>query len=197
MSPQMNRKVTVTLTTMVTTKSRVSLSASQPASTAVSHVQTKANTQIGRVDLKACHRLAQVSGIEGSTNRLSSGFCSMVMAHGVSELRELFQFFHALLDVGTLGLGGGVQTKTFAAERGGDAAINHRAADVRINRTLGAGEITHHAADERIARAGRIHDLVQRIRGADEKSFRAGQNRAVRTFFDDDVFWPQRVDFFQ
>ena len=33
-----------------------------------------------------------------------------------SKLRQLFQFLHALLDVGALGLGGGVQAETFAAE---------------------------------------------------------------------------------
>ena len=51
-----------------------------------------------------------------------------------SKLCQLFQFFHALLDVCAFGLGGGVQAETFAAEGRGDAAVNHRAADVRINR---------------------------------------------------------------
>src|SRR5882672_10888774 len=104
------------------------------------------------------------------------------------KLRQLFQFLHALLDVGSFGLGRAVQAEAFAAERRGDAAIDHRAADVRIDRTPGRGEITHHAADERIARAGRVFHRGQRIRRADEEAFRAGENRAVRTFLDDHVF---------
>lgn len=61
---------------------------------------------------------------------------------------QLFQFLHAFFDIGALGLGRAVQAETFTTERRGDAAIDHRAADVCINRTSGRGEITHHAADE-------------------------------------------------
>src|ERR1035438_4874631 len=88
------------------------------------------------------------------------------------KLRQFFQFLYALFDVGALDLGRAVQAKTFATERRGDAAIDHRAADVRINRTPGRGEIAHHAADERIARASRVCHRVQRICRADEKSLR-------------------------
>ena len=76
-----------------------------------------------------------------------------------------------------------VQAETFAAERRGDAAVNHRAPDVRVNRAFGRGQITHHAADERIARARRVNDLVQRIRRADEKSLRAGQESSRANLF--------------
>ena len=58
------------------------------------------------------------------------------------KLCQLFQFLHALLDVGAFGFRCGVQAKTFAAERRGDAAVNHRAADVRVNRTFGLNATT-------------------------------------------------------
>ena len=111
--------------------------------------------------------------------------------------RQLFQFLHALFDVGAFDFGRASQAETFTAERRGDAAINHRAPDVDVNRAFGRRQKSHHAADERIARAGRVNNLVQWIRRADEKSLRPGQNRAVRAFLDDDVFWAELVDFFQ
>src|SRR5208283_3872377 len=111
--------------------------------------------------------------------------------------RQLFQFFYAMVDVSALDLRGAGQAKALAAERRRDAAVNHRAPDVGINRAFRGGEITHHAPDERIARAGWVHDFGQRIGRANEKPLWPGQNRAVRTFFYDHILWTQLVDFFQ
>ena len=118
-------------------------------------------------------------------------------ALGSLKLRQPFQFLHPAVNVNAFDFGGARQAKTFATKRRRDAAVNHRTPEVGINQIFGRRQITHQAADEGIARAGRINHLVQRIRRTDEKSARPGQNRAVRTFFDDDVFRSQLVDFFQ
>ena len=60
----------------------------------------------------------------------------LLSEHGL-KLRQLFKFLHALFDVGAFDFGRARQAKSFAAERRGNAAVNHRAPDVRVNRAHG------------------------------------------------------------
>src|SRR6266550_749869 len=88
------------------------------------------------------------------------------------EFRQPFQLLHSAVNLSTRDSGGAQQAETFTAEGGHHAAVNHRATEIVFNRAPGCGEISHHAADERVARAGRVHDFVQRVGGTDEKAAR-------------------------
>ena len=63
------------------------------------------------------------------------------------------------------------------------AAVNHRAANIFIDRTARGRKIAHHTADKRIACAGWIDDCVQRKRRANETIRRATKgSRRARLF---------------
>lgn len=113
------------------------------------------------------------------------------------ESRQLFQFFNTPVDVAPFDFGRANQAKAFAAERRNDAAINHRAANVIIDRAFGSGEIAHHTAHERVARAGGVNDVMKRVGRANENSFRTREERAVRPFLNDDVFGTELMNLFE
>src|SRR5947209_7339387 len=111
-----------------------------------------------------------------------------------SKANEFFQRLNALVDLRPRDLCCAGQAKAFAAEGGDHAAIDHRATEIFLDRASLAGEVADHSADERIARAGGINDVVQRKSRADEETGGSGEKSAVVPFFDDDVFGAQLVD---
>src|SRR4051794_17503254 len=111
------------------------------------------------------------------------------------ESGKPFEFLDASLNIRAFDAGGSGEAEAFTAERRDDGAVDHRAADVVVNGALGGCQATDHAANEGIASAGRVHDLVQRISGANEETFRTREDRAVGAFFNHDVFRSELVDF--
>src|SRR5215207_6858451 len=89
------------------------------------------------------------------------------------ELRPLLQLRHALFDVRASDSRRSIQPKAFAAETCHHTSVNHRTANIRVHGAPRGGKIDHQAPNKTVPGAGRIDDLVQGERRANEPPLRA------------------------
>src|SRR5262245_64788210 len=68
---------------------------------------------------------------------------------------------------------------------------------MRIYGPFRGREITDHSPHKRITRSRRIYHTMQRIGWANEEAFWSGQDRPMRAFLNDYVFWPKLVNLLQ
>src|ERR1700682_4699673 len=146
-------------------------------------------------------RRSEKSSIAGGTSRKSATRLrselpleNLFSAVDVVEVRERAEVLITLLNVREDDLPQAIERELLDRERREDAPEDSAAAKLPVRDVLARGEIAEEPAGERIAGAGRIEDVLQRIRRSGEDGVGRDHHDPVLSSLDDERLRPERKD---